>query len=85
MIKPDKLKMQTTNKVNENIEKIAKLFPNALIETKINPENELAANCDRFERIKIQLFGISEQLPRLVQNFGRFYEKNKVELTKGES
>ena len=30
MIKPDKLKMQTPNKVNENIEKIAKLFPNAL-------------------------------------------------------
>ena len=39
---------------------------------KINPENERVANCDRFKELKIQLFGISEQLLRLVQKFGRF-------------
>jgi len=32
------------------------------------------------KELKIQLFGISEQLPRLVQNFDRFYDENKVEL-----
>jgi hypothetical protein len=32
------------------------------------------------KELKIQLFGISEQLLTIVQNFDRFYEKNKVEL-----
>lgn len=52
----DKLKMHSPNKVNENIEKIGKLFPNCLTETK-NEDGEVVRAID-FDVLKQELSSV---------------------------
>lgn len=52
----DKLKMHSVNKVDENIEKIGKLFPNCLTETK-NKDGEVVTAID-FDMLKQELSSV---------------------------
>lgn len=56
MLTMDKLKMHSPNKVNENIEKIGKLFPNCLTETK-NEDGEVVRAID-FDVLKQELSSV---------------------------
>lgn len=69
----DKLKMHSPNKVDENIEKIGKLFPNCLTETK-NENGEVVPAID-FDMLRQELSSV------IVEGNEERYQFKKKEAT----